>query len=516
MTAQPQPTGVERVAALDGVVLAAAGISRSFGETRALVKASVALRAGDVHAIVGENGSGKSTLVKILSGVISPDAGRLVVADRELGRIPSPRRARELGIATVFQEVLVVEGLSVLDNVWLGADGEFRRRVGAAEKRERAREALALLTERPPALDSPLESLELSDRQVVVIARALVQRPRVWILDESTSALDVSTRDRLFETIRDLCAAGTAVVFISHRMDEIESIADRITVLRSGTDVATLDRADSTASKLLRLMSAREETADASDRRGRSHSDRVVLSLRSAVLEVGHDSVDIEVREGEIVGVAGLEGHGQERFLRIAAGVDRPVAGEVLRHEDGRTVAISSQIEAARQGVVYVPRDRKTEGVFEPLSILDNFSLPTIDRDATGGVVSDRSRRRRLRAYGEALGIRFASARHRITTLSGGNQQKVIIARWLATEPRVLVLNDPTRGVDVGTKLDIYRHLDELASSGVAVVILSTEVEEHMALMDRVLVFREGRVFAQIPADELSREGLVGAFFGRR
>jgi ABC-type sugar transport system ATPase subunit len=241
-----------------------------------------------------------------------------------------------------------------------------------------------------------------------------------------------------------------------------------------------------------------------------------VLSLRNAVLGAGHEPVDIDVHVGEIVGVAGLEGHGQERFLRVVAGVDQPIAGEVFRHEDGRTVRISSQAEAARHGVVYVPRDRKSVGVFEPLSILDNFSLPTIDRDTTAGVISDRSRRRRLSEYVDRLSIVFGSARDRITTLSGGNQQKVIIARWLAPNPQVLVLNDPTRGVDLGTKRDIYRQLDELAGAGVAVIILSTEVEEHMALMDRVLVFREGRVFAEIPADELTREGLVGAFFGHR
>jgi ABC-type sugar transport system ATPase subunit len=263
-------------------------------------------------------------------------------------------------------------------------------------------------------------------------------------------------------------------------------------------------------------MSAREDTADASDRRGRSTSERVVVSLRGTVLEPGLAPIDIDVHAGEIVGVAGLEGHGQERFLRVVAGVDQPVHGHVTLHEDGRVVPLRSQAEAARHRVVYVPRDRKTEGVFEPLSILDNFSLPTIRRDTVAGLVSDRSRRRRLGEYVGRLSIRYGSPRHRITTLSGGNQQKVIIARWLATGPKVLVLNDPTRGVDLGTKRDIYRQLDELASAGVAVVVLSTEVEEHMALMDRVLVFREGHVFAEIPADELTREGLVGAFFGRR
>jgi ABC-type sugar transport system ATPase subunit len=281
-------------------------------------------------------------------------------------------------------------------------------------------------------------------------------------------------------------------------------------------NVATLTREQSSAAKLLQLMSAREETADASDRRGRSTGEHVVLSVRGAVLEEGHEPIDVAVRAGEIVGVAGLEGHGQERFIRTLAGVEAPVAGDVVRHDDGREIPLHSQAHAAQLGVAYVPRDRRTEGVFEPLSILDNFSLPTIDRDTVGVLVSDRRRRRRLARFRETLSMKYGSPRERITSLSGGNQQKVILARWLATGPRVLVLNDPTRGVDVGTKRDIYRRLDELARGGVAVVVLSTEVEEHMLLMDRVLVFREGRVFAEIPADELTREGLVGAFFGRR
>ncbi len=514
-SAEPKPPTPPDAGAERATMLGAVDLARSFGETRALRHCSVELRAGEVHAIVGENGSGKSTFVKILAGVLSPDSGVLRLGGRELRRIASPRQARRLGIATVFQEVLVVEALSVLDNIWLGADGPFRHVVPAVQKRAGARQALELLSDRSIDLDTPLERLELSDRQIVVIARALVQEPRVLILDESTSALDVSTRDRLFETVRRRCDEGTAVVFISHRMDEIEQIADRVTVLRSGESVGTLERAEASPERLLQLMSSRRLT-DASERRARSGSPRVVLRLAQVVLERGHEPIDTDVRAGEIVGVAGLEGHGQERFLRILAGVDVPIGGEVVRYDNGEPHRVRSHADAARRGIAYVPRDRKTEGTFEPLSILDNFSLPTLARDARGGFVLDRSRLRRLHEYVDALRITYGSPRHRITTLSGGNQQKVIIARWLATKPAVMVLNDPTRGVDLGTKQDIYRLLDELARSGVAVVMLSTEIEEHLALMDRILVFREGRVFTELDAETLTREGLVGAFFGRR
>jgi ABC-type sugar transport system ATPase subunit len=503
----PAPAGAE--------VLRVDSVSRSFGETRALRSCSLTLRAGEVHAVMGENGSGKSTLVKVVSGILAPDDGTITIGGRTLTRIASPRVARELGIATVFQEVLVVEPLTVLDNVWLGADGEFKRRVPDERKRAEAAAVLADLAGEPLPLGRPVELLELSDRQVCVIARALVQRPRVLVLDESTSALDVSTRDRLFAAVRRLCAEGACVVFISHRMDEVEEIADRVTVLRSGDSVGTLERGEATPDEILRLMSG-AEVQRAGARARASGEQAVVLRASGVRVEQGTAPIDLELRRGEIVGLAGLEGHGQEAFLRVLAGLEPPASGAVTR-EGGRAGPVRSLREASRRGIAYVPRDRKTEGIFEPLSIMDNFSLPTLERDeAPGGLVVERSRRRRLRRYVEALRIRLGGSRDRITTLSGGNQQKVIIARWLAMEPDVIVLNDPTRGVDHATKQDIYRLLGELAAAGTAVVMLSTEVEEHLALMDRVLVFREGHLFEEIDRERLSRERLIAGFFGRR
>jgi ABC-type sugar transport system ATPase subunit len=498
----------------DGAVLRCVDLSRSFGETRALRSCSVAFQAGEVHAIMGENGSGKSTFVKILSGVIAPGGGQIHLGDQQLDQIASPRVAQGLGIATVFQEVLVVRSQTVLQNVWLGVDREFRRRVPEARKRTEAAALMQELMGDQVDLDESVDALSLSAQQVCVIARALIRQPRVLILDESTSALDVSTRDRLFRIVRARCEAGAAVIFVSHRMDEIDEIADRVTVLRSGANVGTLTRDKVSTRGLLRMMSDDQPVAETFERGARQVDGRIVLRLDGARLGVGVEPLRTEIRAGEIIGVAGLEGHGQERFVRVLAGVDRPVEGAVVRELPDRSVPIGSQAQAARLKVVYVPRDRKSEGVFEPLSIVDNFALPTSAHDATMGLLRENRRRRRLGEYVDRLHIRLGRPRDPITTLSGGTQQKVLIARWLAVRPEVMILNDPTRGVDLGTKREIYRLLERLADDGVAVVVLSTELEEHLALMDRVLVFREGSLAAEIAHESLSRERLIAAFFG--
>lgn len=495
--------------------LVAENLARRFGETRALVSCSFDVRLGEVHALIGENGSGKSTLVKVLSGVLSPDHGSLTVPGSTFSQIASPRQASRLGVATVFQEILIVNSLSVLDNIWLGFEGIFRHRLTQSEKRARAAEILARLTPHYPSLETPVSRLDLGQRQLAVIARALVREPRLLILDEATSTLDIADRDRLFSEIRRRCVADTAVLFISHRIDEISEIAERVTVLRSGESVGTLPREDADTTTLLRLMSGREpEAAIALGERHDHHDSSVALRATGLVLRERRPSADFEVRAGEIVGLAGLEGHGQDEFSRAIACVTRPAAGRILVEPGGRLLA--SADDATRAGVAYIPRDRKSEGIFEPLSILENFAIPTLLRDRRLGLLSRRRMRRRFVVYRTLLRIRLRSELDLITTLSGGNQQKVVIAGRLASEPRVLVLNDPTRGVDIGAKQDIYQLLSKLSGAGVAVVLLSSELEEHILLADRVLVFRDGTISAELARDQLSRATLVAALFGEQ
>jgi ABC-type sugar transport system ATPase subunit/ribose/xylose/arabinose/galactoside ABC-type transport system permease subunit len=481
---------VTQTQAPPSTVLHVDGLAKSFGATTALRHCSLELQAGEVHALIGENGSGKSTLVKILAGVHRPDTGQVLLRQEPL-RTRSPRAAIGAGIATVFQEVQCVPGQSVLENLWLGYDGILRRaRISPAQRRDRAREVLTELLGSCPDLGAPASSLSLSERQGVAICRALLRDPTILILDEASSALDVATRDRLFSCMRRLTAAGRAVLFISHRMDEVTQVADRITVLRSGESVATLDRADAGPDRLVELMTGGEQLVQAeATAPERAQAGDVVLAADG-----------LNLRSGEIVGLAGLEGQGQDEYL------------QALRMS--RTAAAPGGPASPGARIAYVARDRRDESIFPPLSVRENFTAATLRQDVRGLLISARRASARFEPYRKRLRIRLGRDRDPITTLSGGNQQKVVIARALAADPQVLLLNDPTRGIDIGAKRDIYALLRELAASGIAVLMLSTEVDEHLELMDRVLIFRDGHPAAELGRDQLSRASIVREFFG--
>lgn len=507
MSAAAAPSARREVSLL----LKATGLAKTYGETRALKQGDLAIKSGSVQAVIGENGSGKSTLVKLLTGVVQPDAGEITLAGKPL-RLASPRDARAAGIATTFQEVLVLEELSVLDNLWLGQDGLFRFHVAHERKRSEAGALLAeLIGDAVPGLDAKVSNVDLGTRQAVVIARSLLLQPRLLILDEATAALDIAVRDRLFAALRRRVAQGLSVLFITHKMDEIAALADEVTVLRSGETVAHLSISDATPARMLELMSGRTETGTAVSERAAKHETR--LALRQVSLGLEGRPFDLDIQSGEILGLAGLEGHGADLATQILGGVRPALAGSAATPA-GRE--LYGQAAFVAEGIAYVPRDRKTEGIFAPLSIADNFALTTLPNHTSFGFIDTAKVAAARKPLFDRLGVKFGALTDAITSLSGGNQQKVILVRMLALKPKLLVLNDPTRGVDLATKQDIYKLLAELARSGVAVVIHSTEIEELLALCHRVAIFHDRTLFEILDHAGISREGLIAGLFGRR
>ncbi len=493
------------------MLLQARNLRKSFGETVALSNCSFACAPGEIHAIVGENGCGKSTLVKILTGILTPDQGELLLRDRPV-KFQTPGAARSHGVVSIPQEILVVPALSVLDNIVLGQGRFFGGPPGAAQRRA-ATDVLSLISSQPIPLDVPVETLPLSQQQIVVIARALVLDPDVVILDESTSALDVADRDRLFAVLRERRERQKSAIYISHRFDEILGLADRLTVIRGGLTIGTLTSAEATIGQVLEMMSG-ESLVERQPRWARGTSTAgvdTVLQATDVALGPGKAAINFSLQQGEIVGLAGLEGHGQEAFLEALAGLRGSwVGGSIVRTGDVRAASpIRSLRAAAQAGIAYVPRDRKTEGLFLKLDIQDNFSLPTLPL-----IANKRRIERDLRDYCDRLSISCRSFRQPVSSLSGGNQQKVIIARALAGQPQILMLNDPSRGVDIPTKRDLYDLFLDLVTRGISIVLLSTDLEELVQLCDRVMVFREREVFRELQGSTITRERLIAAMFG--
>ena len=509
-------------ASSDRVLLRAQGIGKRFGATRALEDCDLEIRRGEIHALVGENGSGKSTLIKILSGVFTQDAGT-IEWQGAAASFRRPRQAQRAGVATVFQETLVADELSVRDNIFAGTGGLIRRGHSRGEEVTTAGRILDDLGFGDASLDRPLWRLPLSQRQLVTIARSLVRPWRLLILDEPTSALDVEEREGLFRFIRNVRDRGdAAVLLVSHRMDEITGLADHATVLRNGRSVGSLARAEISSAALVRLMSDIDTTAAANARSPRESRRRASgagpdrrMVAEDVVLRAGAQPFSVSVDDGEVVGVAGLAGHGQEAFLEAVAGLRRPVSGSILVRSGTGLTAVRRFGEAFRLGVAYVPRDRKQEGLFMPLSVLDNLALPVLPRYSRAGVVQRKKLGAEAMRLLDSLQLRGGQLDTPIARLSGGNQQKVLLGRWLATEPRLLVLNDPMRGVDLGVKRQFYELLQRLSEQGMAVLLLSTELEELVAVADRVVVFHEHTVSAVVPGDADSRASILAAMFGR-
>lgn len=493
-------------------------VHKSFGETHALRGANLHAELGEIHAIVGENGSGKSTLAKVMSGVIPPDSGEANV----LGVHPlHPGDAISAGVATIYQEMMLAEDLSIWENLFAGSDGLFTRSSSTVEKRNTTREILKELAQTEIDPDAPVSSLPLSVKQWVVIARAIVRKPKLLLFDESSAALDLEATNRLHREMLKLKENGSCVILVTHRIAELVKIADSATILRDGETVGRLEKEEITEANLLRLMSASEghsATAEAQEKRVITTAQKPAIEAVNIQLLQNSKAFDFQANAGQIVGIAGLDGAGQAEFVRILAGIDNSVQGDVRVWDDPTHDHVVGNLEEAENaGIVYVSGDRKKEGIFPNLSILENFGLSLYRRlSGRGGLIDQSSVRRSFSEEMDRLSIKLGRTSDKITTLSGGNQQKVLIARAFALDPKVIILNDPARGVDIGTKQDLYTHLREFTSNGGAVVYLSSEIEEFFDFADRADVFVNNTIFASFGPEDINEDKILAAMFGHR
>ena len=492
-------------------VLEAAGLHKSFVEIRAVDGVDFAVGDGEVHAIVGENGAGKSTLIKMLAGALTPDSGEIRIDGAPVSLL-SVAAAQDHGIAVIYQERAVVPELTVAQNIMLGHEPTYRLPglIDRGAQRRKAEQIWALLG-RPASVDTIVRELAPSIQQLVDIARALAFEARVVIMDEPTAALTHQETVRLFEIIRDLKRRGTAVIYISHDLEEIFEIADRVTVLRDGRLVRTLPVAEVTRPALIRMMIGREIDENTRHEAGRVEQD--VLSVSGIRRGTELDGVSLTVRAGELLGIAGLVGSGRTELLRAIFGADPIEDGEMKLL--GKAYSPRSPMDAVKLGVGFVPEDRKSQGLISAFTISENLSLPNYDLVSTARIWLSAARERRLatRMVTE-LKIDPPVPRWRSNHLSGGNQQKVVLAKWLAKKPKLLLVDEPTHGVDVGAREEIYRVLDDLAKAGTGVIVVSSYLPEVLRISDRILVMRDGRIVLEVGRADASEEVLLNAATG--
>ena len=476
------------------------GISKSFGGIRALDGVDFEVRTGEVHALLGGNGAGKSTILKVLNGVHVPDEGEILVGGRRLAA-HTPEAARAAGIAMNFQEMSLIPTLTVAQNIFLTREARNARgMIDDAESICRARDIFAMLEVQvdPEAL---VGDLGAGQKQLTEIAKAISQKARVLILDEPSTALAVTDVERLFTFLRKLKAEGVAIIYVSHRMDEIARIADRATILRDGKHVITAPLADLPIDVMIEHIVGKKSKGLADVVRGDVSRGDVLLELSHVTGPHKAEDVSLTLHRGEVLGLAGLLGSGRSALARVIAGIEPAVAGEI--RIKGRNVAIRRPGDAIAQGLALVPEARATQGIIPTQSVSDNLSMAVIDRVAPRGFI-DRSR---VRAMADEmirrLSIKTASRDHAVSTLSGGNQQKVVIGKWLATEPEILILDEPTAGIDIGSKSEIIRLVRDLAQAGKGVIVISSELSELLTACDRILVMADGRAHQMLDRADL-------------
>jgi rhamnose transport system ATP-binding protein len=486
------------------------GVSKAFGAVAALSNARLSLFAGEAHALVGENGAGKSTMIKILAGALRADTGQILL-DGVAVDLESPADARKAGIAVIYQEPTLFPDLSVTENIFMGR--QPLRSLGRIDRATMRRTVVELFVRLGVAIDPdrPTRGLSIADQQIVEIVKALSFDAKVLIMDEPTAALSGVEVERLFSVARSLRDAGAAVLFISHRFEEVFALCQRITVMRDGEHVSTDPIADVTVEQVVRRMIGRDVTSlfpkvDAEVR-------EVRLEVRGLTRAGVFSDISFDVRGGEIVALAGLVGAGRSEVVRAVFGVDRYDAGEVK--VGGRKLRPGRPAAAIAAGLALVPEDRRHQGLVMDLSIAGNAALTRRGALSKMGILTRGSESALTREWAGVLRLKAGALSDAVSTLSGGNQQKVVLAKWLATAPKVLIIDEPTRGIDVGTKAEVHRLLSKLANDGIAILMVSSELPEILGMADRVLVMHEGRISAEIARADADEESVMFAATGQ-
>ena len=492
------------------LVLQASSIAKSFAGVHALRNASFELRAGEVHALVGENGAGKSTLIKVFTGALLPDSGLLQVAGETVTH-NNPRHARALGIAAIYQQPSLFPHLTIAENIGLALEpsGLWRK----VNWKKRVQRAMDLLTRSGSSMepDRVVETLSMPEQQVVEIAKAIGAGARILIMDEPTASLSDREVDRLFAVIRQLREDGVGIIYISHRLDEIAAIANRVTVLRDGQTIGTRDIDQVNREELIRMMVGRDIAAVFPKRA--TQIGEVALETRNLESrELRVRGVSLSVRKGEILGLAGLVGSGRTEVAQLLFGLVRPDSGEILL--GGKPVRMDSPADAIRYGVAYVPEDRRQHGVILSLPLTANTTLATLGAVSRRGLIDDREEHTITRSYVDRLQVKTPSIHTEAGMLSGGNQQKVAIARWLAADPQVIILDEPTQGVDVGSKSEIHSLMVDLAAQGRAILMISSELPEILGMSDRIAVMHEGTIAGVLDREQATQQNILSLALG--
>ena len=487
------------------------GMCKRYGGVQALEQAALTVNAGRVHAVLGENGAGKSTLIKIMAGVVTPDQGTMTMEGRAVS-FSDPAAAVAAGVVSVFQELSLIPDLPVADNIVISNPPRRFGMIDRKAQRRIAEQALARAGGEDIHPLAPVRDLPLSRRQIVEIAKALARNPRILILDEATSALTAADVTKVFAVLKRLRAEGLAILFISHRMHEIAEIADECTVFRNGSNVATYKAGTKSDSEVVEMMIGREYSHVFPPKPAPVASDKPpVLEVRKLSWAQRLNDISLTARAGEVVGLGGLDGQGQRELLLALFGVLKGTSGEIL--VDGKPVNIVKprHAKSRKVGMALIPEDRKTEGLMLPMAVRTNLSFAALDRLSRYGIVDRNAESTAVDEMIKLLNIRTDGLDVPVGSLSGGNQQKTVIAKWLMVSPRIILLNDPTRGIDVGTKQEIYQLLRRLADSGAAIIFYSTDYDELIGCCDRVLVLYDGAVKRTLVGAEITERALVAS-----